>query len=45
VFLFELLFFKGKRLKKDFAIDFDYNLIIFYLILIILANKAFFLVL
>jgi hypothetical protein len=41
---FKLLFFKSKRLKKGFTIDFGHKLVAFYLALIILADKLFFLV-
>jgi hypothetical protein len=42
---FELLFFRSKRLKQGFAIDFGHKPVVFYLVLIILADKAFFLAL
>jgi hypothetical protein len=45
VFFFILLFFRGNRLRKGFAIDFDHKLVAFYLALIILADKALFLAL
>ena len=38
---FELLFFKNKELKKRFVINLGYKPVIFYLVLIILVNKAF----
>jgi hypothetical protein len=45
VFFFELLFFKSNKLKKGFVIDFGYKPVAFYLVLIILADKASFLAL
>jgi hypothetical protein len=45
VFFFELLFFRSNRLRRGFAIDFGYKPVAFYLVLIILADKASFLAL
>jgi hypothetical protein len=45
VFFFKLLFSRSNGLKKGFAIDFGHKPVAFYPVLIILADKAFFLAL
>jgi hypothetical protein len=45
VAFFELLFFRNKKVKKGFIIDFGYKLVVFHLALIILTDKASFLAL